>query len=339
MKDKLERIRAFLINAVKESRAFDIFAGEGIQKSFLFRAMSLPSAVLAKVCDEYGGKIGGSFFAGKNALKFCVLAFMAIVPSNSCGVPILGAATVFLYILRAASEQGFAKPPRPLDALVVIFAVIFAAISGGVSLYGVFALVIYLVLAKSVDEAFWQEAVCVFMLGTLISAVFGKITKGGFYTEFYALTIPFGLAAAREMEKTPKILTYGFSALLALTFATTLSKGTITLAGIAVLVFLCIRDLRFLLIGVAALGIFGDELAAAGAYSFSFVSGVLTLIMSGVFYLNLINYSSRRRFLRSAVAALGSGSAVFLSSGGEGGMEFMFFAILALLSTNIKTKK
>ena len=343
MKEKFEKIHALVIKAVQESKLFYVFAGEGIRGSVLFRILCLPDAVFAHIRKKYGKKIEKSVFASEKALRLCLLAFLAIVPFNSRLSPAAGAALTVAYVLRAASRTGFARQTRPIDALVVMFAVIFAAASGGVSLNGVFALIIYLIITKIIDPAMWQKAATAFMLGSAIAAIAGRLGTGRFYTEFYILSIPFGFAAARGMEKNCKTLTYGFSALLAFVFATTLSKGTITPAGLALCLFLCVRGLRFVLpvlaAAGAAFGIFSSGIGAARDYSFSFASGILTLAMSGVFYLCLINYSSRRRFSKTAAAALASGSAAFLSGGGKGGMEFMFFTILALVSSNIEIKK
>lgn len=339
--DFAARIKDFLYRAILHSEIYRAFGSEGIKGSVFYALLCVPYKILKSANLKFGEKIKGIKRAARIFdLKFWIMAFAAAAPFLTKATGVLGIILLAVYVIEAISENGFAKKPSAIDALIYIFAALFSVFAGGFSAGGLLALLIYSVLAKCVsDIGLWRKVTFIFLGAAVLSGAVGRFGGGRIFSEFYILTVPFGFAAAREFEKEYKALVYGFCVLLALIFVTGLSKGNITPAGIALGIFLCMRDMRFVLPVLAILGalfgFFGNYLALVENYSFSVVTGIVSFLMSAVFYLNIMNYSPKKSFFRTVTAALGSGSLLFLSGGGQSGLEYMFFTILALTSSMI----
>ena len=331
------RLRDFLYSAIVHSACYRAFGSEGITHSVFYALLCVPYRIFSRVNAKHGAKIAPIKRSSRLLdLRVWLIAFAAAVPFITKFTFFLAIGLLAVYITEAVCEDGFAKKPSSLDALVYIFAALFAVFADGFSAGGFAALLTYSALTKSITHCgLWKITACVFIGASTLSAAVGRFGDGRIFSEFFILAVPFGFAAAREFEKPYRGLMYGFCALLALIFITRLSKGNITPAGIALGIFLCMRDLRFVLPALAALGTLfgrlGNFLALVTDYSFTAVTGTASLVMSAVLYLNLMNYSSKRAFLRTVTAALGSSSVLLLSGGGSS-MGYMFFTILAITS-------
>ena len=339
--DFTNRVKKFLYRAILHSGLYRAFGSEGIKGSVFYALLCFPYKILKSANLKYGEK-ANRIKSGARVfdLKLWIMAFAAVMPFLTKVTYIFGIILFAVYVFEAISEGVFIKKPSAIDALIYIFAAVFAVFSGGLSAGGFLAILLYSALTKSVtDIRLWKKVVFVFLASSVLSGAIGRFGGDKAFSEFYILTVPFGFAAAREFEKENKALIYGLCVLLALIFMTRLSKGNITPSGIALGIFLCMRDVRFVLpvaaILGALLGVSADFVSLVEANSFSILKGTASLLMSGVFYLNIMNYSSKKSFMRTVTAAVGSGSVLFLSGGGQEGLEYMFFTILALTSSRI----
>lgn len=340
------KMKTFILRVSKGSVVLNAFGRAGVRSSLFYRAVCRPYEALNSV------SLGGRLQKAANAsaavkyitLERIMLTMIIAAPFCTEAIHIISAVLIAAFVFRCFYERGFAQKPREIDALIYLFTIVFYFAAGGFTASGALALLSYAVFISAIkDERQWKKLCFAFIVSSVVAAAAGLLEGSGIelLSEFYILIIPFGFIASGDFRKPYKSIACGCCVILCLIFLTVLSRGEYSLGAVALCVFLCLRDIRFVLPAAAVLAALSgfDILHMADGYGATLLSGGLMLFISGLLYINLLDYSSKRQFLRSVAAAIGSSGTVFLARGGQSNLGFIFWIFLSLVSTRINFKK
>jgi len=297
-------------------------------------------------------------------------------PQNIC---ILALVTVYAYISKTAFYKGVGRAPRSIDVFVYIFTLLVVCVMGAfrleVALITASFLLYYMTFTGLIkNRRLFRNVGIVFILSATISALgsifnynadFSQSLKSNTkaFGEFYMLTIPFAFAFVTDTKKAAGTVCLTCGLIMCIALLVNLSKGTLNGSVLALAIFLCIRDVRYLwptIIGISVFLalIFGNntlrmliEKSRQFQFGFSVFASIrqeilvfslmAILILGASFYIQTKNVQNKGPLIRSMTAAASSGGFGILaqSIGGiwdEYRLVFVFWIFLSLFSVGIE---
>ena len=333
-----KKIISFFYRALRHSTAYGIFGADGIKSSLFYKALCLPYRLTGKIQAKHGEKlsayIANSHFAKYINFNAALFALALFAPFCAGSLYFTGTYLLLCYFLKGAVKPGFISMPTAADAIIFLFAFFYFAFSGGFSLYALLALFCYRAVVSGTRESGIKTNISIcFIVSSAAAAILGVFASDALGTEFYILMIPFCFSAAFDLPAPYREISLTLGSVLSLVFFTVINGENFSPAAIALVIYLCLRDIRYfvpiMVISAAVFGIFSDILSAAAKYEAIIYSGAAALVLSPLFYLNLPRGVRKKAFVRSVTAAICASGAAFVSTGGTR-LGFVFWLVVAL---------
>ena len=240
------------------------------------------------------------------------------------------------FFLKTVSETKKIRKPTVVEALIYLFVLIYYVFIGNFSFFGILSLMCMRPVMACAEDDRTRTAVCsVLAVSSAAASSLGLLNSVyGIFGEFYILMISFCFSNAFSARGACRKAQLAAGIILTFDFFKLITQGQITPAGVALCVYLCLRDTRFfvpaMILFATIFGIFGDIIKSARDYNMVYLSGAFALAMSWVFYINLPQDMRKKSFVKAVIAAVGGTSAVLVSLGGGGSPGFIFWMIVAL---------
>ena len=338
--DKFAKIGEVTANALNKSVFGRLLGMSAIQSSFYYKILCMPSSAMIFVRKKYGKSVrnalSGSFAARFLSLRNLVIAAAILAPFFGAAMYVVGILMIAAFFLKTVSETKKIRKPTVVEALIYLFVLIYYVFIGNFSFFGILSLMCMRPVMACAEDDRTRTAVCsVLAVSSAAASSLGLLNSVyGIFGEFYILMISFCFSNAFSARGACRKAQLAAGIILTFDFFILITQGQITPAGVALCVYLCLRDTRFfvpaMILFATIFGIFGDIIKSARDYNMVYLSGAFALAMSWVFYINLPQDMRKKSFVKAVIAAVGGTSAVLVSLGGGGSPGFIFWMIVAL---------